>query len=59
MLVKGCTVADLMKALSLSDKSARLLIKDFVADGCEVKSSFVSGTQEAAVFRLIGRKRLV
>jgi hypothetical protein len=59
MLLSGCTVADLMSALSLSDKSSRLLIKDFVADSCEVKSSFVRGTQDAAVFRLIGKQRLV
>ena len=59
MLIKGCTVADLMSALALSDKSARRLIEDFVADGCEVKSSFVRGTQDAAVFRLVGRRRLM
>jgi hypothetical protein len=59
MLIKGCTVADLMLALSLSDKSTRRLIEDFVADGCEVKSSFIRGSQDAAVFRLVGRRRLV
>jgi hypothetical protein len=52
-------VADLMSALSLSDKSVRLLIKDFAADGCEIKSSFVRGTQDAAVFLLVGKRRLV
>jgi hypothetical protein len=59
MLVKGCTVAELSQALSLSPKSARRLIKDFIDDGCEVKSSFVRGTQNAAVFRLAGKRRLL
>jgi len=53
MLLKGCTVVDLMRALSLSDKTARRLIEDFAADGCKVESSFVRGTQHAAVFRLV------
>ena len=57
MLLKGCTVADLMQALSLSDKTARRLIEDFVADGCEVESSFIRGTQDAAVFRLVARQK--
>jgi hypothetical protein len=48
MLLKGCTVADLMEALSLSDKSVRSLIKDFRTDGCTVESSFILGTQDAA-----------
>jgi hypothetical protein len=59
MLIQGCTVADLTQALSLSDKSTRRLIEDFVADGCRVESSFVRGTQDAAVFRLVGTRRLV
>ena len=59
MLLKGCTVVDLVLALSLSDKSARRLIDDFVADGCKIKSSFFPGTQDAAVFRLVGTKMLI
>ena len=59
MLVKGCTVADLMADLSLSDKSVRRLIDDFVADGCDVKSTFVLGMQDAAVYRLRGSRRLL
>ena len=59
MLLKGCTVPELMAVLSLSDKSARRLIDDFIADGCTVNSSFVPGTQDASVFRLVGKRRLV
>jgi hypothetical protein len=59
LLLKGCTVDDLVEALSLSDKSVRRLIDDFIADGCKVESTFVRGMQDAAVFWLVGRKRLV
>ncbi len=59
MLEQGCTVQQLMASLAISDRQTRRLLDDFRAEGCRIASDFVLGSQDEAVFRLVGKVRVL